>query len=182
MRILAPPADRNPAGPRPLAGLGSKATESGGAAQRQAPDLFAIRVSARVAETASSIRASNSAGGTSSNRARTSSMVCSSARHLMPSSSRKLSRVGPRCLLSAIFDVLLGACRSGGMKVKPCLTVHLTRQYRYRHLHVAIEPVENRHQPVDGKALELGLADARKIGGGDAGDLLGRPHRQIVGR
>ena len=38
--ILAPPADRNPAGPRPLAGLGSEATESGSAAQRQAPDLL----------------------------------------------------------------------------------------------------------------------------------------------
>ena len=66
--------------------------------------------------------------------------------------------------------------------MKPCLPVRLARQHGYRHLHIAIKPIEDRHQPVDGEALELGLTDARKIGCGDAGDLLGRTHRQIVGR
>lgn len=45
------------------------------------------------------------------------------------------------------------------------------RRHRYAHLHLLIELVEDGRQPVHGEALELGIADARKIGGGKVGQL-----------
>ena len=39
---------------------------------------------------------------------------------------------------------------------------------------------KDRHQPIHGEAAEVGVADARKIGGGVAGDRGGFPDRQLA--
>lgn len=51
------------------------------------------------------------------------------------------------------------------------------------HLYVYLLPKagKNSHQPVDGETVELHVADAREVGGGDAGRGGGGPHRQLPG-
>ena len=44
---------------------------------------------------------------------------------------------------------------------------------RYLDANIAVEPVEDAHQPVHGEAVELDLADARKIGRRNTGAGLG---------
>lgn len=46
-------------------------------------------------------------------------------------------------------------------------------------LDLLIEPGEDGHEPVDGKALKVSTADTGKVGGGDAGDLFRLPHREF---
>jgi hypothetical protein len=48
-----------------------------------------------------------------------------------------------------------------------------------RHFDLLAEPGQNRHQAVDGEAVELRLADAGEIRCGDARQLLRGPHRQF---
>ena len=47
------------------------------------------------------------------------------------------------------------------------------------NLNFLAETVEDRHQAVDGEAAEAGTADAGKICGGIAGDLLRLAHAQV---
>ena len=53
--------------------------------------------------------------------------------------------------------------------------------YGNRHLDadIAVEPVEDAHQPVHSEAVELDLADAREIGRSDAGAGLGIANGQL---
>jgi hypothetical protein len=49
-----------------------------------------------------------------------------------------------------------------------------------RDLDLLAEAGEHSHQPVDGEAVELGLADAGEVRGRDAGQLVRRADRQLV--
>jgi hypothetical protein len=51
--------------------------------------------------------------------------------------------------------------------------------HSHRNLNLLPKARQHRHQPVDRKAVELGLADAREIGGGNASHFVRGPDGQL---
>ncbi len=48
------------------------------------------------------------------------------------------------------------------------------------HVHILIETGKYRYQPIDGEAIQLGVADAREIGSGDSRHFPGFADGQVL--
>jgi len=48
------------------------------------------------------------------------------------------------------------------------------------HVNILIQSVKDNHKSVNGEAVELRLANTRKVGGGDAGQFFGFTYRQYA--
>jgi len=54
------------------------------------------------------------------------------------------------------------------------------RAHGYANLHLLVEPVEYRHQPIHSEAIQLGVADAREVGRGYTGDCPRLAHGNLL--
>src|SRR3569833_1563647 len=95
----------------------------------------------------------------------------------------RLSRIAPKRRVPKLrMSTTWRLEKQGSTRSSPCLNIAAlpTRLHPHRHLYLLSQAGKNRHQAVNGEAVQLRLADTGKIGCRDAGQGLGGADGQLA--